>query len=101
MTLGQKLKYFREKRKMTQTELGHHLGVRKSTISMYENNRRRPATATLFEICRVLNISLIDLGLVNLESSVIRDPILKDLNPEGVAEIKKLADELRKTKRKK
>lgn len=42
MSLGERIKELRQLHNMNQTDLGKVLGVEKSTISMYENNKSRP-----------------------------------------------------------
>lgn len=38
-SIGNNIKFYRKLNKMSQEELGKHLGVRKQTIEKYENNK--------------------------------------------------------------
>ncbi|MFG5562688.1 XRE family transcriptional regulator [Enterococcus sp. DIV1444a] len=59
--IGNRIKFYRVKRKMTQEELANRLGTKKATISNYETGYRSPQQDMLFELARVLEISINDL----------------------------------------
>ena len=58
--IGEKIKEFRIKNNLTQTELGDKLFVSDKTISSYESGRTLPDINTLIEISNVLNVSLVN-----------------------------------------
>lgn len=55
---SQRLKELRKARNMTQPQLAELLGIAKSTISMYENNRREPDLEMLEAIADIFNVDL-------------------------------------------
>lgn len=57
MDIGSKIKSLRLKKNLTQQELGKILGVEKSTISMYENNKSRPDDETKSKIADYFNVT--------------------------------------------
>lgn len=59
--IGNKIKYYRNINKLTQDELGEKLGVKKATISHYENGIRTPDQNYLFELAEIFSISIDDL----------------------------------------
>lgn len=76
------LKRFRENKGLSQEELANILGVRQSTVGMWENGTNKPRVKTLEKIADVLNITINDLMCesntepVSYESSgVLRIPV--------------------------
>lgn len=59
--IGNKIRYYRIKMKLTQEQLGEKLDTKKATISNYETGYRTPKQDDLFEIAYILNISIDDL----------------------------------------
>lgn len=59
--IGNRIKFYRVEKKMTQEELANRLGTKKATISNYETGYRSPQQDMLFELARVLEISINDL----------------------------------------
>jgi repressor LexA len=55
---AERLKDLRKTRKMTQSQLAETLGIAKSTVSMYENNRREPDLEMLEAIADIFNVDL-------------------------------------------
>ena len=55
MDFGQKIKYVRELRGLTQTQLAELCDLAPSFISQIENNKRRPATETLERLAQQLH----------------------------------------------
>lgn len=67
MDVGEKIKFFREKAKLTQKELADKLSsYNKNYITLIENNKRAPSLKVLIEIADVLNIDLAYFDLDNL-----------------------------------
>lgn len=56
--LGLRLRYLRKQDNMTQAELGDHLGVGKSTVSMWESGQRVPDWETLESIADYFNVPM-------------------------------------------
>jgi transcriptional regulator with XRE-family HTH domain len=57
MFSGERLKEIRIKKGMTQEKLGEIIGVTKGTISLYENNQRKPKLENIIELMYALGIS--------------------------------------------
>lgn len=57
MDIGNIIKQLRTKNNLTQQELGKILGVEKSTISMYENNKSRPDDDIKSKIADYFNVT--------------------------------------------
>lgn len=68
-TLGNKLKSFREKRNLSQEELGTIVGSRQSTISDIENGRRLPSVRMLFALSVALDIEMGELSPESTQST--------------------------------
>jgi len=73
-TLGNRIKASRIEKKISQTELGNHIGVGKTTISNYETGYSSPDPDTLAKIADFLEVtSDFLLGLSNTKSSTTED----------------------------
>ena len=59
--IGEKIKYFRNKRNITQEELAEKLGTTYQSISRYETGDRNTNNALLYRISQILDISINDL----------------------------------------
>ena len=57
-TLGLRIKELREQHHLTQDELAKKLGISKSTIGMYETNKRQPDTETKEAIADLFNVDM-------------------------------------------
>jgi transcriptional regulator with XRE-family HTH domain len=57
MTLGVRIKQLRKEKELTQTELGKHLNVGKSTISQYETDTNMPDPEMILKIANFFNVS--------------------------------------------
>ena len=57
----ERIRYFREMKKMEQKLLAANIGVTANSVRNWENGRSRPDVNLLPSICRALNISLYDL----------------------------------------
>ena len=55
---GTKIKYFREQRNWTQTDLAKQLGIGKSAIANYEAGTRQPKQDVLFSLSKVFHVSI-------------------------------------------
>ena len=54
------LRQFREKKGLSQAELGNRVGLKQTTISQYESGSRTPTLAMAKKLSDVLEISLDD-----------------------------------------
>ena len=58
MTLGQKIKKFRNEKHLTQKDLADQLNVSFQTVSKWENDENEPDIYTLKELSKIFNCSL-------------------------------------------
>lgn len=58
------LKEFREKKGLSQAELGNRVGLKQTTISQYENGSRKPKLAMAKKLADALDVSLDDIFLL-------------------------------------
>jgi transcriptional regulator with XRE-family HTH domain len=56
--IGKAIAFFRESRKMTQTDLAGVTGIRQPNISAYEGGRRSPSDENLHAIAKALDVSI-------------------------------------------
>ncbi|HHF3169484.1 TPA: helix-turn-helix transcriptional regulator [Vibrio diabolicus] len=56
-TLGEKIRYFREKSALTQKDFANQLEVSAQAVSAWERNLCKPKTAMLKDICKLLSVS--------------------------------------------
>lgn len=82
MTVGEQIKKFRLEEKLSQKALGEKLGMSQQMIAQYENGERNPKLETLKRIAVVLNVSLLDLGIITDELK----QALTELNQQGVTQ---------------
>lgn len=84
MTVGQNIKRIRERKKISQKELGKILGVSQQMIGQYENNANPPKLVTLRRISKALNTPLHELinGVTDFWQLVPPEDILRDLTTE-------------------
>lgn len=85
--LGQRIKDLREENGLTQEDLAKKLGISKSTISMYETNKRKPDTTTKEALADLFNVDMDYLygrsniknktaQIIELASSGVQIPVL-------------------------
>lgn len=80
------LRYIREKRGLSKSQLAEKLNVNQSTITRWENGEMGATVTNAFDISRILNISLPDLlgkdlsldnaSYVDIISNVVKIPVL-------------------------
>jgi transcriptional regulator with XRE-family HTH domain len=58
MTLGEKIRFHRRKLNLTQDELAEKVGISKSAISYYEDDKREPKFFAVICLADVLGVSL-------------------------------------------
>lgn len=78
-TLGEKIRFFRKKKHITQAELAKELGVSSSAVGMYEQDRRTPDNETLLTICNFFGVTA-DYMLGNASSSTDVSSVLDEFN---------------------
>ena len=61
MNIGERIKFCRERAKLTQDELGKRVGVTGVAIMRYEKETRQPSVSQLLNIASALNTSLTEL----------------------------------------
>lgn len=55
---GERIKFLREKKKLTQTELAKIVGVSAASISMYETGERKPTDVVKIKLSKALGRSV-------------------------------------------
>lgn len=55
---GQKIKYLREQKRWTQTDLAKKVGIGKTAVANYESGLRSPKQDILFDLAKVFDISI-------------------------------------------
>lgn len=58
--VGNKIREYRKKKKMTQKQLGDQIGVKHNTVSDYENGKISPEQDSLFSLSKALEVSVDD-----------------------------------------
>lgn len=75
MIRGDRLKLLRQKKKLSQSELGKIIGVSKSTISCYENGTRTPSMEAIIDFIELYGVtSDYLLGCEFLVKSISKEP---------------------------
>lgn len=98
--VGSKIREYRIKKGMNQTELGKKLGVTQNTISGYENGTWEVGYDTLFKLAEIFEISIDDLfPATKRNDNKVLDRIsevadVSDLTYEDMELIKRIADKL-------
>ena len=98
--VGSKIREYRIKKGMNQTELGKKLGVTQNTISGYENGTWEVGYDTLFKLAEIFEISIDDLfPATKRDDNKVLDRIsevadVSDLTYEDMELIKRIADKL-------
>lgn len=52
------MKELRKKKGLTQTELADMLGIKQSTVAMWENGKSMPGTNTLIRLADILDVDM-------------------------------------------
>src|SRR5829696_1585635 len=60
-SIGHNIRRLRDEKGWNQTELGFHADTSPSIISLIENGKRNPSTATLAKIAGALGVEVVDL----------------------------------------
>lgn len=84
--IGERLKKVRKEKGMKQEELAEILGVKKSTISLYESNKYDPSDTAKVKIARCFDVSLdYLLGVIDTHIPYYRKEQFLIL-PDGISE---------------
>ena len=62
LTTGDRLRELRQKRKLSQRQLGEKIGMSQQQIGQYETGVRVPKTETLVKLAAALDCTIFDLG---------------------------------------
>lgn len=96
MSIGEKIKYYRKQKGMTQQELAASVGVANTTITGYEKGNREPNAPMIIKIARALGVTGDDLLDLDIKEKTPTE-IGKDLKGEVLEQIIQLTpDELDK-----
>lgn len=58
MSVGEKIRFYRKQKRLTQKELAEKAGVASASINRYEYDLREPSAKALMSIAQVLNVSI-------------------------------------------
>lgn len=90
VTIGDKIKYMRLQKGLTQDQLGKLLGVNRSVISLYESCQRAPTFDILKKIARIFHVStdyLLGVKEQNAEKLVVDISGISNEQIESLSEI--------------
>lgn len=59
--IGNNLKKLRKSKNFTQLQMANELGISVSAYSNYENDNRTPSLDTIYRICSILDVGLVEL----------------------------------------
>lgn len=86
MTIGERLKYLREKKGLTQKDVATRLGLEPAAISKYELDMREPNIEALKKLATIFNVSIDyllgrtpDVFVNEIDKEILDISILKDL----------------------
>lgn len=91
VNMGEKLKYLRQTKKLTQKQVADRLGLAVSAISSYESGSRYPSYESLIKLACMFHVSTD--YLLGITDKRIID--VSDLNTEEIELLSQLADKLR------
>jgi len=103
--IGKKIKYLRESKNISQTELAKLSKLSQAFISSIENDHKRISLNALEKICTALNIDVVDFFVGDKKSLYLNDDIkennselfnlIKELEKSSPSEIRKLKEFLK------
>jgi transcriptional regulator with XRE-family HTH domain len=80
--IGRNVRIHRLAKKMSQTELGDHLGVSFQQVQKYENGTNRVGSGRLYQIAAILGVHVSTLFRGGERTEKLKDPGLLDLLTE-------------------
>lgn len=95
--VGERIRYYRTKKKFTQKELGEIIGVKNNTISDYERGVISPEQDMLFALSGALDININDLFPKKEHTSDELDRALEMVEGLGVKDVELLNTLIEKT----
>lgn len=111
MTLGEKIRFLRERKNLKQKELAIELGVAQQTLSHYEKGRIEPDYGILLNLAEIFDVSVDyllgrndDPFAIKAVKAVSFDDKLIDisaLSPEMQQLVRKMVEEVQQAKRQK
>lgn len=90
MSIGKKIKYYRELNNITQKELARKIGIGVASIQRYEREETKPPIDIILELASVLKIGVSDLILVNVSApmtKIIEKPLSEYSTKELLEEL--------------
>lgn len=103
MTLGQRIKDSRKKKKLTQKELAEMIGAKHNSVSNWENDQNRPDPDTIETLCWALGVtpnylltgedSFGPVEITDATEDILLGKI-RQLNDAGKAKLSNYADDL-------
>lgn len=94
--IGERIKYLRSQRNISQIDLAKQIGVSKSVVSSYENNVHYPPYDILLKMARLFGVSTDYL----LGASGNRSISVEGLTDAQIASVTTIINELRETNKK-
>ena len=85
-SIGERIKYLRTNKGLTQTELGDKFGVTKTAVSNQEKNFREPNIETIDKLSKIFNVS-VEYLINGNQSNNLLEPIIENLGIEIVPKI--------------
>lgn len=85
-SIGERIKYLRKNKGLTQTELGDKFGVTKTAVSNWEKNFREPNIETIDKLSKIFNVS-VEYLINGNQSNNLLEPIIENLGIEIVPKI--------------
>jgi transcriptional regulator with XRE-family HTH domain len=76
MTIGERIKYYREKKGYTTNKLANLSGISQSYLRDVELDKKNPTIETLTYVCDALNISLKDF----FDDNTMSDPLTEKIS---------------------
>lgn len=79
MTIAEKIKFLREKKELTQTELANKAGIHPVSVRKYETNKMTPTLAQIYKLAKALGVhptTLMDEVELKAEYKTVGDIIM-------------------------
>ena len=87
------LKALRESKKITQTQLGEHIGAKKSAISLWESGKRQPDQETLVRLANFFGVTVDYLLDRNDPHPPAQEKVSADMRAEAKELLESMTDE--------
>lgn len=90
-TIGNKIKYLRQEKRLTQDSLGKELGFSKQIVSNYENDLSKPSYEFLTKLNEMYRVNLN--WLIANDGEPFNTPPFEEVEDEFTAKVRKLIQE--------